>query len=303
MTTGLRRDHLDPVAAGLLVFLCALWGFNQVAIKLAVPEVPPAMQAGLRSILAMLCLLAWMRLRRIPLLGEAGAWRPGLFAGVLFTLEFALLYAGLEHTSASRAIIFLYTSPFIVTAGVHFLVPDDRLGRLQTAGMVLAFAGVVAIFGGRGGAAPPLQWLGDLMALGAGIAWGITTLVVRSTRLARINPASTLLYQLVVSALLLPLVSVLLGEPAVREVTPLVAACIAYQAVVVAFASYLAWFWLVARYPAPKVSGYTFLAPVFGVIFGILVLDEPLTTGLLAGAALVAAGIYLVNLRDAGARA
>jgi drug/metabolite transporter (DMT)-like permease len=304
VATGLRRDHLDPVAAGMLVLLCALWGFNQVTIKLAAPAVPPAMQAGLRSLVAVVLLLGWMRLRRIPLPGEAGAWRPGLLAGSLFSLEFALLYAGLAHTSASRAVIFLYTAPFVVTAGVHYLVPDDRLGRLQTAGMVLAFAGVVIIFGGRHGAAPPLQWLGDLLALGAGVAWGITTLVVRATRLARVDPACTLFYQLAVSALVLPILSMLLlREPSVTHVTPLVVACVAYQSIIVAFASYLSWFWLVARYPAPKISGYTFLAPVFGVLSGIVVLDEPLTAALVAGAALVAAGIYLVNWRQAGSAA
>jgi drug/metabolite transporter (DMT)-like permease len=292
-----RRAHLDPLAAGLLVFLCALWGFQQVTIKLASAGISPAMQAGLRSIIAVMLLWLWMQARGIRLLQRDGTFIPGIIAGLLFALEFLFLFWGLTFTSASRAIVFLYVAPFVVTVGVHFLVPEERLGTFQAAGLLLAFAGVAAIFAEASVPHTASTWPGDLMALAGGIFWGLTTLIVRTTRLVSIAPSRTLFYQLAVSALVLPIASFMLGEPGVIEVTPLIIACLAFQGVIVAFASYLAWFWMISRYPAPKLSSYTFLAPVFGVVSGILFLREPLTAGLAVGALLVGTGIWIVNRR------
>ncbi len=293
-----RRQHLDIQAALLLVFLCALWGFNQVTIKLAIAGISPVMQAGLRSVIATLLLLIWTRLRRIRLFDADRVWIPGLAAGIMFALEFALLYYGLQYTSASRAIVFLYMAPFVVTLGMHWLVPAERLSWVQNTGMLLAFVGVLVIFSENIGGAGGKTWLGDLLAFGAAVFWGLTTLTVRMTRLAHIAPSRTLFYQLAVSALILPCVSALMGEPGVFNLTPLVLACLLFQGVVVAFASYMAWFWLIARYPVSILSGYTFVAPVFGVIAGVLVLGEPVTGQLIGGAMLVAAGIYMVNRRN-----
>lgn len=291
-----RRDHLDSFAVASLILLCALWGFQQVTIKVALAGISPVMQAGIRSVLAVVLLWLWMRTRAVPVRVDDGAWKPGLAAGLLFSIEFCLIYWGLEFTTASHLIVFLYTAPFVVALGVHFLLPSERLGPLQVAGMVLAFVGVVVIFS-EGLFAPPLEtaWIGDLMGFLAAVFWGLTTLLVRLSRLSAIAPARTLYYQLAVSAFLLPAASMLMGEPGIIEITPIVAVCIAFQAVIVASASYLAWFWLIAHYPVPLLSSYTFLTPLFGVLFGVAFLSEPVTVALTSGAALAGAGIYLVN--------
>jgi len=293
-----RRTHLDAFAVALIILLCATWGFQQITIKLAMAGVSPVMQAGIRSVIAAILLGLWMRSRGLPLRVPDGAWKPGLAAGLLFAMEFWLIYLGLRYTTASHLIIFLYMAPFVVALGVHFLLPSERLNRAQVAGMALAFGGVVVIFG-EGLLAPPLAtaWIGDLMGFVAAVVWGLTTLLVRLSRLANIAPARTLFYQLAVSAVVLPPVSVLMGEPGIIQITPLVAACILFQSAVVAFASYLAWFWLIAHYPVPLLSSYTFSSPLFGVVFGVLLLSEPMTMALAAGTALVGAGIYLVNRR------
>jgi len=67
--------------------------------------------------------------------------------------------------------------------------------------------------------------------------------------------------------------------------------------VIVAFASYLAWFWLLTRYLAGRLAVFSFLAPLFGVVFGVMILGEPMTPWFAAAALLVGAGIVLVNLR------
>lgn len=295
---SLRRPHLDLPGAGILLVLCILWGIQQVTIKLALEGVSPIMQSGIRSIVAVALLVAWMRIKGIALFPADGAWRPGMVAGVLFALEFALIYWGLEFTSASRMIVFIYLAPFVVAAGIHVLLPEERLRGAQLVGMVLAFAGVVFVFQEHGNPDLPRHaWIGDLMGIGGAIFWGLTTLVIRMTRLVSIEPSRSLFYQLLLSALLLPLWSLALGEPGVFNLTPVVLACLAFQGVVVAFASYMAWFWLLARYPVPQLSAFTFLAPLFGVAAGIMVLNEPFSTGLLVGGLGVACGIFLVNRR------
>ncbi|MBI1731754.1 MAG: DMT family transporter [Gammaproteobacteria bacterium] len=293
-----RRTHLDPFGAGVLLVLCTLWGIQQVAIKLALAGISPIMQGGLRSVIAVALLIVWMRLRRIPMSGADGAWRPGAVAGAMFALEFALIYWGLSFTSASRMIVFVYLAPFVVAAGIHVLVPEERLRGWQLLGTVLAFAGVLFVFRDRGGDALPANaWIGDLMGIGAAIFWGLTTLVVRATRLGRAEPSRALFYQLLLSAILLPLWSLMLGEPGVFDLTPVVLGSLAFQGVIVAFASYMAWFWLLVHYPVPQLSSFTFIAPLVGVAGGVVILDEPFSAGLLAGGALVAGGIYLVNRR------
>lgn len=293
-----RHQHLDLPGAAILLVLCTLWGLQQVAIKLALVGISPIMQGGLRSMIAVLLLLAWMRARRIPVFGSDAAWRPGALAGALFALEFAMIYWGLSFTSASRMVVFVYLAPFVVAGGIHFIVPEERLRGWQIAGMLLAFAGVLFVYRDRGGGELPADaWIGDVMGIGAAVFWGLTTLVVRATRLGRAEPSRALFYQLLLSAILLPLWSVMLGEPGVFNPTPVVFWSLAFQGVIVAFASYMAWFWLLAHYPVPQLSSFTFVAPLVGVAGGVVFLGEPFSSGLLAGGVLVAAGIYVVNRR------
>ena len=295
MTTTPYHLRLDARAMALMVLLCALWGLQQVAIKVAVESIPPLLQSGLRSAGAVALVWVWARWRRIPLFARDGSLWPGLLAGALFAAEFALLYIGLQHTAASRGVLFLYTAPFIVAAGAHRFIPGERLRGLQWVGFVCAFGGVVLAFSGALRGANGDTLLGDSLCLAAAVLWGATTLVIKGSRLRTIAPAKTLFYQLAVSALALPAVSWLLGEAAAVRVTPLALAAMAYQTVIVAFASYLAWFWLVAHYPAGRLSAFSFLTPLFGLAAGLVLLSEPASASLLAALALVCAGIYLVN--------
>ncbi|MGB0466484.1 MAG: DMT family transporter [Pontibacterium sp.] len=288
------KQALDRLAILILLGLCLIWGFQQITIKLALDAVSPIMQAGLRSIGATVLLCLWMRVRGIRIFESDGTGYWGLLAGLLFAGEFLLLYWSLEYTTASRAIVFLYTSPFVVALGVHFLVPGDRLGLLQVLGLSCAFSGVVIAFWDNN-SLPNITWLGDVMALGAAILWGATTVVVKASPQCKLRPERVLLYQLGLSALILPLCSVLSGEPGVMAVTPVVVGSLLFQTIAVAFVSYLTWFWLIHHYPASRVASFGFFAPMLGVLFGALILDEPLTPMFVLALLLVAAGIFLVN--------
>jgi drug/metabolite transporter (DMT)-like permease len=299
MTPEATPDHrhpLDTLAVGAMVALSILWGFQQVAIKLAAHDISLVMQGALRSAIATLLLVGWALARRIPLWDRDGTLVPGLFAGAAFASEFALIYAGLAHTTAARMVIFLYVAPCLTALGLSVLVPGERLRPLQWAGVLLAFAGVVVAFAdGFAATTGGTTLLGDAMGALAAVLWAATTVLIRATRLARISATKVLFYQLGVSAALLPLVSHLSGEPGIGRWTPVAIASLAYQSAIVAFASYLAWFWLLTRYLAGRLAVFSFVTPLAGVAFGRLVLEEPVSLAFLGAAAMVGAGIALVN--------
>ncbi|NMG15878.1 DMT family transporter [Aromatoleum bremense] len=289
------RPHLDRFAMGLMVLLCTVWGLQQVAIKLANAGISPVWQAGLRSLGATALVWAWASARGVKLWSADGTLAPGLIAGLLFAGEFALIFWALEFTTASRGVIFLYTAPFFVALGAVWLLPHEHMRRAQWAGMALAFAGVLALFGESLLLASGRAWIGDLMMLLAASMWAATTLTVKVSPLIRVPAEKTLLYQLGVSALVLPLLSLAFGEPGVFAPTAMVWASLAFQTVVVAAASYVAWFWLISQYPATRLSSFSFLTPVMGVLAGGILLGEALTPAVFAALALVGAGIWIAN--------
>jgi len=292
-----ERRAVDGVALGVMLLLTSLWGFQQVTVKWIAGDVSLVMQAALRSIAATLLLLAWARLRGVALFGRDGTLAAGIAAGVLFAAEFVFIYAGLGYTHAARMSVFVYLAPPLTALGLHFFVESERLTPRQWAGVLLAFAGVAIAFADGFRSAHGSTWVGDLCGVLAAFLWAATTVVIRATSLTRATATKTLFYQLAVSALALPAASLLLGEPGVTRLTPLVVASLVYQGVIVAFASYLAWFWLLTRYLAAPLSVLSSLTPMFGVLAGVLFLSEPIGATFLVAAAAVAGGIVLVNLR------
>jgi len=289
------KQALDFTAMALLVVLCASWALQQVTIKVASHGVSPVLQAGIRSVGATVLVWLWMTVRREPLLERDGTLWWGITAGLLFAGEFLLIYWGLDFTHASRAVIFLYMSPFVVALGAQLFIPGEHLRMIQVVGLCCAFAGIALAFRESLSLPTYRMLIGDSMLVGAAVLWGATTVLVKASPLARINPAKTLLYQLAVSAVVLPLGSLAMNEPGIVLMTPLIVGCLAYQTVWVASITYLAWFWLVRHYPASRLASFTFLTPLFGVLAGGVLLHEPITNMLLLSLVLVSTGIYLVN--------
>jgi drug/metabolite transporter (DMT)-like permease len=286
---------LDRTASAIMVLLCVTWGLGQVAVKVANTGISPGLQAGLRSAGAAILVLLWSRARGLGLFARDGTWRAGIAAGLLFALEFLLIFWGLVYTQAVRAALLIYLAPFVVAIGAHFWVPGDRLTRPKLAGLAAAFAGLLVAFADALRLPSSGELIGDVMCIVAAIAWGATTVLIRASALARASAEKTLLYQLAVSAAVLPLVSLALGEPGIVALTPPVLAALFYQTVIVAFASYVAWFWLVKHYPPSRLAAFSFLTPAFGVAAGGLLLGERVSTALIAALVLIAGGIVLVN--------
>jgi drug/metabolite transporter (DMT)-like permease len=293
-----RKSHLDGLATGLLLACCLFWGFQQILIKTTVGEVPPLWQASLRFAGATALLVTWCVVRRVPLFDRDGTLRAGLLAGVLFAAEFSCIYLGLRDTTASRLTVFLYTSPFVVALLLPRFVPTERLRGAQWAGLVIAFAAVAVAFSeGFTGETTARQLRGDALALAAGTLWGLTTLVIRASSLGKASAEKTLFYQVAVTAVVAPLLSWALGETWSLTYSAHAWGSLAAQTIVGAFASYLVWMWMLRHYPATQMSSFTFLTPVFALVFGVALLSEPLTLQLVLALAGVAAGIVLVNRR------
>jgi drug/metabolite transporter (DMT)-like permease len=294
-----HRKPLDAGASGLMVVLCLIWGLAQVNLKMAAADISPLMQIALRSGIAAVLVILLMFIRREGLSIQDGIWRPGLLVAGLFALEFFLIGEGLRYTSASHMTVLLYTAPIFAALGLHLLMPSERLTRVQWFGIGLAFTGVAIAFLLRPShtqqkldAADLLY--GDLLALGAGVAWAATTVAVRCSRLAQVSAAQTLLYQLVGAFLLLTAAAFLLEQTAI-QFTPLAWGSLIFQSLVVCFASYLAWFWLLKHYSASQLGVFSFLTPIFGVALGVGLLGEQLELSFMIGAALVVSGIILVS--------
>jgi drug/metabolite transporter (DMT)-like permease len=289
-----RARPLDTGAASLIVLMCLLWGLNQVAIKFCLPDVPPFTQAVIRSSGGLLIVLGWVRLRGIVLIARDGTLLPGIAAGLLFGLEFLLIYAGLRFTTASRASLFIYTAPFFVALGGRWLLPGERLGANQWVGLALCFAGLALAIGVPQANVGARTLLGDALLIGAGAAWGATTLVIKATRLNRISPEKTLVYQLVVSIPVVAGAAALFQERVEALPGTMALSWLLYQVLVVGL-TYPFWFWLIQRYSATRVSAFTILTPLFGVVAGCLLLGEPFTMAFGMAVALVIAGLVLVN--------
>jgi drug/metabolite transporter (DMT)-like permease len=285
---------LDAASMVLVVLICLTWGFNQPAIKLAIHDVPPLTQCAIRSSLATLILLGLMRWRGLPIVARDGTLAAGLIAGLLFGVEFLLIYRGLLYTTASRAVLFIYLAPFFVVIGARWLFPGDRFGPKQWLGLLMAFIGMVVAFGVPAPATEPRQLLGDLMMAIAALAWAATTLIIKSSALARVSPEKTLLYQLVVCVPIVALGALVFGERITAMPSVVALGSLAYQTIVVG-TTFSLWFALIVKFSASRLSAFTFLTPLFGVAAGHLVLGEPLTPAFALAVLLVAAGLVLVN--------
>ncbi len=303
-----RHSKLDATAIAVLLGCCSFWGFQQTMIKATIAEVPAVWQASIRFAGAFALLWLWCKWRGIRLWqasdAQSGVLRGGFIAGLLFSAEFAGIYLGLKDTSASRLTVFLYTSPFVVALILPRFVAAEALRRVQWVGLAIAFAAVGIAFseGFSESAAARLganHLRGDALALAAGICWGLTTVVIRATALGRESPEKVLAYQLAAAALLMPMLSLATGEKWSFNYSAWAWASIALQTAVGAFASYLAWMWLLKHYPVNAISSFVFLTPIFALLFGAAWLGEVLSAQLLLGVVGVAVGIALVNRKPA----
>ncbi|WP_407160713.1 DMT family transporter [Bradyrhizobium sp. STM 3557] len=292
--TSSATRPLGPGAIAVVLVLCLTWAFNQIAIKLVLPEIPPMLQAGLRSAGALPVLLLLARLRGVKMFERDGTLGAGLFAGVLFGFEFVLIYRGLQLTSASRAVVFLYTAPFFVALG-SFRFLGERLGAAQWGGLALSFLGVALAMGVPQADVDGKVLLGDVLIVLGGLLWGATTVIAKGTRLRFAPPEKALGYQVATSVPILLGAALLSGERITHMPSPFVFGLMAWQAFWVVGTTFTIWFALVKTYSASKLSAFTFITPLFGVVASYFIMHDALTLAFGLAALLVIAGLFLVN--------
>jgi len=290
-----NKEYLDLKAVLIMVFLTMLWGFNYTAVKYSNQGLAPVFTLVLRSIIASTCGVIYCVKKKEQLFHTDIMLFHGFMVGLLFALEFACIYTGLLYTDATRSIIFVNTSPFIVAIGAHFLLKGDPLTATKMVGLLLAFTGVFIVFGGRPMTAKPMMFLGDLLQLLAAFFWGATTLYIKRFLAGRVQPIHTFIYQLVFSIPFLILISLILEPKWIISLNRTVLLSLFYQSIIVAFISFFVWFRLIHIYSVSRLSAFTFFGPIFGVLFGTLFLGEEFTVSLVAGLPLVCLGIFLVN--------
>ncbi|TKB19085.1 MAG: DMT family transporter [Mesorhizobium sp.] len=288
-----RRDAVDMTAAAIMVGLTLSWGMNYVAAKVSYAGYDPVFVSIARSILGGLCVFGWCRLRGIKLFQADGTLVAGIVAGVLFGVEFLFLYVGLEYTTVARNTLLVNTMPFWVLIGGHFLL-GERITTRKLTGLVLAFCGLVAVFFDGIVAGNNATLTGDLLSLGAGILWALTSIVIKRSKLAGTSAEKLLLYQLAGAAVVGALVMPFAGPP-IREIAALPTLALLFQSFYIVAFTYVLWFWLLMRYPAAGLSSFAFLSPVFGVLCGAVLLGEPLTVRIFLALGLIAAGLIIVN--------
>jgi drug/metabolite transporter (DMT)-like permease len=293
------KDYLDFKAIVILTILTLFWGFNHPAIKISNRGVSPIFASTLRSMIASICGLIWCLRKEEKVFHKDVMLFHGMMVGLLFGAEFACIYFGLLYTDAARSVLFVYLSLFVVGIGAHFFLKGDRLTFLKSLGLVLAFAGIFIVFGGRPRTAKPAMYFGDILQIAAAVLWGATTLYIKKFMAEKVQPINTFLYQLFFSIPILLIVSLILEPTWFYKVDPYVVASLFYQSVIIAFITYFVWFRLIHQYSVSRLSAFTFLTPIFGVLFGVFLLREELTVSLMIGLPLVSAGIFLVNWRRA----
>ena len=291
------KEYLDLRAMVILTILTLLWGFNYVAIKYSYQGVSPVFAATLRSVIASICGVVYCVIKGERLFHIDIMLFHGLMVGLLFGLEFACIYFGLLYTDAARSALFIYLSPFVVAIGAHFFLQGDRLNFLKTFGLLIAFTGIFVVFAGRPRTAKPTMLIGDILEIMAAFFWGATTLYIKRFMAEKVHPINTFLYQLIFSIPILFIVSLILEPRWIYRIDPPIGASLLYQSVIVAFISYFVWFKLIHGYSVSRLSAFTFFTPIFGVLSGVLFLNEELTVSLMVGLPLVSMGIFLVNWR------
>jgi len=285
---------LSTGAIALMLMVCLTWGFNQVAVKLVLPEIPPMLQATIRSAGALPVLFIMGSLRGAKFFERDGTLAAGLIVGVIFGFEFALVYQGLRFTTASRAVVFFYTAPFFVALGAPTVL-GERLGAPQWLGLALSFVGVALAIGVPQPDVDAHVLLGDLLIVGGAALWAATTLMAKSTRLRFAPPEKAIGYQVAVSIPILGLAAFLFGETITHPPSSLTLGLMTFQAAWVVGTTFTIWFALVKAYSASKLSAFTFITPLFGVLASHFVLHDRLNLAFGAAAVLVGAGLFLVN--------
>lgn len=283
-------------AAIAAILICAMWGGNSPAIKIALEGVPPLALAGIRFFLGALTVLVWVLIARIPLKPTGKELRLLLSLLALFVLQIYLLHSGTRFTLAAHSGVLMSTNPFFITLFAHFFVAGDRLNGFKVAGLVLSFSGIVLIFGEGLFNSATDYLFGDALVLLSGLLLGARQ-VYTKTLTQNIHPARLLFWQAALSVPVFFALSAIFERGANIELNTRIVSAILFQGMAVAGLGFIFWTILLRRFNASRLGVFGFVSPISGVIVSYYLLGEPVSNALIFGVILVGLGILVVNLR------
>jgi drug/metabolite transporter (DMT)-like permease len=288
-----QNEELPPGAAFFSVFLNILFGANAVAVKVSLLGLGVFTTAGLRFLIAAVAISLWATLTGQALFVDRGKFRRLAVLSLLFVLQIALFYLGLNLTTASRGTLIGNLMPFIVLLLAHYYIPGDRITGRKVAGIILGFCGVLLVVFDKQGVTNDVQ-MGDMFIFGAVIIWGISAVYVKKLTLT-IHPLIISLYPMFLAVPCFLTAGALWDGGMVRFVSRPVVLSLLYQGLVTASFGFIAWNTMIKRYGATVLHASVFIMPVSGVFFGVVLLDEPLTPHLLVSIFLITSGILVIN--------
>jgi drug/metabolite transporter (DMT)-like permease len=294
MTYNYSNDQGLPFFAAIYTSLiCISFGSNAVAIKMTLKGMGPFTTAGIRFGIAAVVIYIWARLTRRNIAIRKEQLIPVLITSVLFTVELALLYLGLNKTNASRGTLLINLQPFMVLFLAHIFIPEERITKKNTLGLLLGFTGLTLFFLSRKGVTTSIQ-IGDSIILLGALIWAIQTVYIKKI-IDRYSPFHLVMYPMIIATPFFILAGFFWDNPMVSDVNLTVIGSLLYQSLISAAFGYVAWNNLLQKYGAVSLHSFLFIMPIAGVFLGVLILDEPITINILGSMLLIATGIIIVN--------
>ena len=284
---------MRPQDLARLVALAAVWGASYLFMRYAVPQLGPVQMITLRVLVGGLLLCAFLAITRGPV-DWRRHWKDFLFVGAIGTaLPFVLIARALTSIDASTAAILNALSP-LFTSLIAAAWIGDRLTLPKMTGITLCLAGTMVLVGWTPAPMTPAQLTGAAMSVGATALYGLSNVYAK----VRLKNASAMGISvgtlLMAAAVLLPIAFVAPSPRPLAEVTALAWAATLALAV---FSTAIAFIWyyrLIADVGPVKSITVTLLVPIFGMVWGVIFLDEPVTPGRIAGCAIILAGCALI---------
>ena len=293
---NIKNRPVDFLAASFLIIFSILLGLNQVMVKLVNEGMHPVFQVALRSTFAIFPILIYCYILKKKIIINNGSLIPGIIAGILFAIEFIFLFTALDYSTVTRVSLIFYTMPVWLTLAAHFLIENDKLNLNKILGLIIALVGLfLAVYEPTTGY-DTSQFYGDAYSLLASLCWAIIAIMLKTTRLSNATPETQLLYQLVVSGFILLPLSMQLNDY-VRNIDLDLILIFSFQVIVIMCMGFIGWLWIMSRYSASSTSSFAFLTPIFGVLFGWLIMDDPINEQIYLSLFFTCLGIYLINKR------
>ena len=291
-----KKNKIDAFGAVALISFSLLLGINHVVIKIVNVGLNPIFFAGIRSFIAFLFIIIWMKFTRKPIVFNKKNLNICLIAGLVFALEFLFLFLALDFTSVSRNSIIYYSMPLWLTVLLFFTKNKEKLSFIKLLGLILAFSGVVISVSKNdsGLIINSSSLFGDFLAFLAALFWALLIIIAKNSNFNKEMPEMQLLWMVMVSGPILICFSFFIEDP-IRDFQIIHIWGLLFQSIVVVAGGFLFWLWLLSKYPASGVASFSFLTPIFTIFFGWLILSEVMTPDFIFAAFLVITGLILIN--------